>query len=83
MAIQHPWVRVVVYSLMALAVLSTIIAISTVTHAVTAQEAPVLELQKPENVTVQRTYDPSLNQFTVAVAWEEMHDSLTALIKRK
>jgi hypothetical protein len=65
---------------MSLVVLCVIGTISTVTHAVTAQETPGLELRKPENVTISRTYDPSLNQFKVAISWEELHDSLTAFI---
>jgi hypothetical protein len=78
MTIGRPWVKGVVYAVSSLVILC---AIGTPPESTFAQTAPdSLTLQKAENITLERTYDPRLNQFKVFITWEELPDSLTAFI---
>jgi hypothetical protein len=80
MTIQRPRVRGVVCAVTSVALFWVIGLMQSNANAQTEPDILTLELQKPENVTVSRTYDRGRSQFTVAITWEEAPDSLTAFI---
>jgi hypothetical protein len=78
MTIQRPRVRGVVYAVTSFALLCVIGLLPSQADAQTAPDS--LVLQPPLDVKLSRTYDPGRNQFTVAIKWGEMPDSMTAVI---
>jgi len=77
MNIRHPWVKGLVYTLAAV----VFCGIGFAPSDSIAQALPdTLTLQKPENVTLWRTFDAGRSLFKVFVTWEEPPDSIAALI---
>ena len=78
MMIRHPWVRGFVYALAPLMMLCVVVTTPTASIAQTPPDT--LALQKVENVTIWREYDASRNQFLVWVKWDDIPDSLGAIV---
>ena len=78
MMIRHPWVKGFVCALAPLSILC--IAAMAPTTAVAQTPPDTLALQKVENLTVWREYDASRNQFLVWMKWDDVPDSLAAVI---